>query len=299
VIINPRSAGMTACAVWVLLLFWLSSFCVLGDEKRIRQGEYLFRVSGCLSCHTDVLNNGPELAGGRALHTAFGIFYSPNITSDAKTGIGLWTDEEFLRALREGVSPKGEFYYPAFPYTSYTLMTDSDVLAMKAYIFSRPAVVKENVSHDLVFPISIRELLLFWRILFFSEGPFIPDLESAQEITRGSYLVDAVAHCGECHTPRNVLGAVVESQYLSGTTHGINGDSAPNITPHATGLMSWDQEDLIYFLRSGIKPNYDNVQGSMAEAIEHSLSFLNDSDLKAISNYLKTVTPMPTAYKKE
>jgi len=262
------------------------------DEGLLERGEHVFRAAGCLSCHTDFARGGRELAGGRALKTPFGTFHTPNISPDPATGIGAWTDEDFLGAVRHGVGPGGAPYYPAFPYTSYTLMRDDDALALKAYLFSRPPVVRENTPHDLNFPFNLRFLMLGWRLLFFNEGPFEPLPDASEEINRGAYLVDALAHCGECHTARNPFGAVDGSQYLAGNRDGPDREIVPNLTPDTTGLAGWSQADIVYLLRTGFRPNFDNVQGSMAEVIKHGLKYLSDADLKAIAAYLAAIPPI-------
>ena len=282
-------------SIGTLLALGLTAGAASADETPIERGEYVFRAAGCLSCHTDVAAGGPELAGGRALKTPFGTFYPPNITPDRETGIGAWTDEDFVGALRRGVSPGGAPYYPAFPYTSYTRMREADALALKAYLFSRPPVVRENTPHDLSFPFSLRFLMFGWRLLFFDEGPFEPQADAAEEINRGAYLVDALAHCGECHTPRNPFGAVIDSQYLAGNREGPDRQIVPNLTPDKTGLAGWSQADVVYLLRTGFKPNFDNVQGSMAETIEHGLKYLSEADLKAITAHLAAIPPIENA----
>ena len=259
----------------------------------VAHGEYVFRAAGCASCHTDVAGGGAELAGGRALSTPFGVFRTPNITPDAETGIGGWSDKDFLRALREGVRPDGEDYFPAFPYTSYTLMSDDDARALKAYLFSRPAVSRPNEPHDLDPPFGWRFIVGSWKLLFFDQGPFEPDPERPEAWNRGAYLVDALGHCGECHTARNVMGARRDSKALAGTAEGPNGRSVPNITPHPeTGIGGWSEADIVTLLKTGFKPDFDNIQGAMAEATEDSFKYLSDGDLRAIAVYLRALEPI-------
>ena len=263
------------------------------DEAEVARGEYVFHAAGCASCHTDVAGGGPVLAGGRALKTPFGVFRTPNITPDPDTGIGGWSDEDFLRALRKGVRPDGSHYFPAFPYTSYTRMTVDDARALKAYLFSRPAVSRRNQPHDLDPPFGWRFLLGGWKLLFLDEGPFEPDPERTAEWNRGAYLVTALGHCGECHTVRNVMGARRASKALAGTTEGPEGRSAPNITPHRdTGIGGWSEGDIVTLLKTGLKPDFDNVQGAMAEAIDDGFKHLTDGDLRAIAVYLLALEPL-------
>ena len=171
------------------------------------QGAYLANAAGCEECHTDREHGGQPYAGGRALATPFGTFYSPNITPDPETGIGRWSDEQFLRALRDGVRPDGANYFPVFPYPSFTNITDADARAIKAYLFSLPAVRQADRAHDVSFPFSWRFLQNIWKLLFFTPGPFRPAPDRSEAYNRGAYLVTALAHCGECNTPRNWLGA--------------------------------------------------------------------------------------------
>src|SRR5438132_8606176 len=211
-----------------LALMLLGSAGAAAEGENVTRGEYLVRAGGCVSCHTTA--GGQQLAGGRALATPFGTFYSLNITPDAETGIGRWTDAQFLRALREGVRPDGANYFPVFPYPSFTGITDEDALAIKAYLFSRPAVREADRRHDVPFPVSWRFLQTGWKLLFFKPGPFRPAPERSLAYNRGAYLVTALAHCGECHTPRNVLGASDPSGFLAGTPDGPDGKKVPNIT---------------------------------------------------------------------
>jgi mono/diheme cytochrome c family protein len=257
----------------------------LAWEDAGARGEYLVRAGGCFSCHT--APGGEPLAGGRGLATPFGTFYSPNITPDPETGIGRWTDAQFLRALREGVRPDGANYFPVFPYPSFTGITDNDALAIKAYLFSRPPVRQGNRPHDVAFPFSWRVLQSGWKLLFFTPGPFQPAAERSAAYNRGAYLVTALAHCGECHTPRNLFGAVRTGQRLSGTADGPDRQLVPNITPDpGTGIGKWEKEDVVELLKTGTTPEQSEVKGAMRETIQDGLKYLSDADLEAIADYL-------------
>jgi len=259
------------------------------DDDRVTRGAYLVRAAGCIACHT-VPQGGAPLAGGRALATPFGTYYSPNITPDPETGIGRWSDADFLRALRDGVGPDGGHYFPVFPFTSYTRMRDGDILAVKAWLFSQPAVRQPRRPHDVPPPFSWRWTMWFWKLLFFEPGAFEPEPDRDETWNRGAYLVNALAHCGECHTPRNVFGAMRSSLFLAGTTEGPDGELVPNITPDAaTGIGDWSTGDIATLLRDGLKPDFDDVQGSMAEAIEDGLAYLDAGDLEAIARYIASV----------
>jgi mono/diheme cytochrome c family protein len=271
--------------VVMLALTLLSSAGAAADGENVTRGEYLVRAGGCFSCHT--ASGGPKLAGGRALATPFGTFYSPNITPDPETGIGGWTDAQFLRALREGVRPDGANYFPVFPYPSFTGITGSDALAIKAYLFSLPAVRRHNRPHDVPFPFSWRFLQTGWKLLFFAPGPFQPAPERSATYNRGAYLVTTLAHCGECHSSRNFLGAVRSGQRLAGILDGPDGQLVPNITPDPnTGIGKWEKADVVELLRSGTMPEQGKVKGAMRETIDDGLKYLSDGDLEAIADYL-------------
>lgn len=263
------------------------------------RGAYLFAAADCASCHTDAKNGGAPLGGGRALKTAFGTFFTPNISSDREHGIGAWSDSQFIKAFRKGVSPDGRDYYPAFPYTSFTGMTDRDLLDLKAYLFSQPPVPTVNRPHELRFPYNIRWALMPWKILYFREGPFMGDPSRSIEWNRGAYLVKAVAHCGECHSPRNALGAVDKTRRLAGVWNGPDGQNAPNITQHPDALGKWSTSDIEGLLKDGITPDGDFVGSGMSEVVANTAK-LDDGDRHAIAVFLKAVpvkdpTPKPAA----
>jgi mono/diheme cytochrome c family protein len=280
----PAFRRQPIAAAFALMLLTGAAPAIAGEDAAER-GEYLVRAGGCFSCHTAV--DGQRLAGGRALATPFGTFYSPNITPDQETGIGRWSDTQFLRALREGVRPDGANYFPVFPYPSFTRITDSDALAIKAYLFSVPAVRQQNRPHNVAFPFSWRFLQTGWKLLFFTPGPFHPAPERSVAYNRGAYLVTALAHCGECHTPRNFLGAMRSGQQLAGTPDGPDGQLVPNITPDpGTGIGKWEKSDVVELLKTGTTPEQSRVKGAMRETIQDGLKYLSDGDLEAIADYL-------------
>lgn len=283
-------AHVSFLCIGMILLVLTSSTSALASEEA---GAYAIAAGGCYGCHTNTAPGSVPYAGGRELKTPFGSFYSPNITPDKENGIGSWTDEQFIKALKEGIGPDGHPYFPVFPYTSYTKMTDEDALAIKSYLFSLPPSSEQNKEHEIGAPLSWRWLQWGWRLLFFDDGPYMPPQGASAEVARGGYLVDAMTHCGECHTPRNIVGAVDQSLYLAGTPDGGEGELVPNITPDmATGIGDWSRGDLISFMKDGIKPDFDDVQGSMMEVIDHGLSKLSDEDLGAIADYLKSIPPI-------
>jgi mono/diheme cytochrome c family protein len=273
--------------------------CLSAAADAVSRGAYLANAAGCEDCHTDREHGGQPYAGGRALATPFGTFYSPNITPDPETGIGRWSDEEFLRALRDGVRPDGANYFPVFPYPSFTKITDADVRAIKAYLLSLPAVRQANRAHDVPFPISWRFLQYGWKLLFFTPGPFRPAPERSEAYNRGAYLVTALAHCGECHTPRNWFGATEPDRFLAGNPNGPDGKSVPNITPDPqTGIGSWSEEDITTLLKTGQTPEFDFVGGAMGEVVRNT-SRLDDADRRAIAVYLKSLPPIRSQLQKK
>ena len=283
---GPRAAAFLLCAALVAASPGLAA-AAAGDDASVARGAYIFHAAGCLACHTDDKNKGAPLAGGRALTSPFGTFYSPNITPDETHGIGRWSDEDFIRALREGVAPDGRHYYPAFPYTSYTGMSERDMRDLKAYLFSRATSDTPNKPHDLGFPFQFRFLLWPWKLLFFSEGRRVEDAAEDSQWNRGAYLVENLGHCGECHTPRNFLGGLKHSRAMAGNPSGPDGKKVPNITPDKEGgIGAWSESDLTYFLKTGFLPDGDFAGGAMTEVIENSSSHLSDEDRGAIAKYL-------------
>jgi mono/diheme cytochrome c family protein len=259
-----------------------------GDPER---GAYLFAAADCEACHTDAKNQGKPLAGGRPLATPFGTFYSPNITPDRRTGIGLWTDAEWVRAFREGRSRGGAHLFPVFPYPSFTGMTDQDLLDIKAYVLTREAVAQENKPQEVKFPFGWRFLMIFWNTLFLEEGPLKPVAGKDAQWNRGRYLAEAVVHCNECHTPRNWFGAVERSRALAGVKAGPDGQNAPNISSDAEGgIGKWSLEDVMTLLKDGQTPDFDFVGSGMAEVVKGT-GKLTDDDRRAIAVYIKSLPP--------
>jgi mono/diheme cytochrome c family protein len=270
------------------LIILASTNAQAGDAKR---GEYVFHTGGCKTCHTSE-NGGALLAGGRLLKTDFGSFFTPNITPDPETGIGGWSDEDFVRALRRGVSPDGDNYYPTFPYTSYARMTRKDAVDLKAYLDSLPAVRNVVPEHDLPFPWSIRTSMIGWNLMFFDNEPFEPDPQKSKAWNRGAYLVNGPGHCGECHTPRNFLGVVNTGHFLGGNKNGPEGDAVPNITPGKGGIGDWSKDDILNALETGFLPDGDFMGGAMMNVIEDNTSKLTADDLQAIVAYLTSLEPI-------
>lgn len=286
------------CAAAVLLMA-ATARAAPATDPLVKRGEYLYRVAGCENCHTDREAGGARLGGGRALATPLGTFHAPNITPDLQTGIGRWSEADFTRALREGVSPTGEHYYPSFPYTAYARLGDDDVRALWAYLSTRPEVRQPNRAHELPWFLRWRALLAGWKRLYFSPGMYAPRADKSAEWNRGAYLVQAVAHCGECHTPRNALGGFRDGYYLAGTRDGAEGGVVPNITPdRKTGIGRWRASELVEYLETGMTPDGDFAGDLMAEVIDHGLKYLTRADRQAIATYVLDQPPVEHAVRR-
>jgi mono/diheme cytochrome c family protein len=270
------------------------------DAEAAKRGQYIFDVAGCFACHTDVKNNGKPLAGGRSFPTPFGTFYGPNITPDRVNGIGAWSEADFIRAMRQGVAADGSNLFPVFPFPSFTQMTDADLKDLYAYLMAQPPDAQPNKPHEVHFPFNFRIFLTGWKLLNYTAGAYRPDRTKSAEWNRGAYLVTALAHCAQCHTPRNFMRGLELDQWLSGTAEGPDGERIPNITPDlGTGIGEWSRADLEDLLKTGMKPDGDSVGGSMGEVVQDSTSKLTDADLKAIVTYLKALTPIKNSVRKK
>lgn len=251
----------------------------------VARGAYLTKAADCIACHT--ANKASPYAGGVGFPTPFGTVYSTNITPDNAHGIGTFSDQDFISAVREGVSKGGKRLYPAMPYTSYTKLTDDDILAIRAYLKTVKPIASSPPANTLPFPFNQRWTLGFWNILNFNDGRFKPDATKSAEWNRGAYLATALGHCQECHTPRNVMEGL-SSKDLAGAQ--LGNWTAFNITPDATaGIGSWSPEEIAHYLRDGAAPGKANAAGPMAEVVENSTRFMSDADLHALAAYLKTV----------
>lgn len=253
-----------------------------GDVNR---GAYVARLSGCIACHTNAKAGGAVLAGGAEIATDFGSFYAPNITPHPEDGIGTWTLDDFARALTEGLSPDGQHYFPSFPYTFYTRLTDQDIADLWVAVRSVPPVANQPPEHGLKFPFGFQEGVGVWKIMFFDPGQLEPVAGKSGAWHRGRYLARGPAHCGACHTPRNLLGGrQTDKRYGGGV--GPDAEKIPSITPEALTENGWTRDDLIYALRTGIMPDGDVFGGSMVEVVRGGTQFWSDADLAAIAEYL-------------
>jgi mono/diheme cytochrome c family protein len=283
-----RLASVALIGLWVCL-----AGEALADEETIERGRYLFQAALCGACHT--AEDGKPLAGGRAIRSPFGTFYSTNITPDPIHGIGHWSEADFVRALRRGVSPKGSHYYPAFPYNAYTRLTRPDMLAIKAYLDTVEPVARPNRPHELVWYARWRGMVGIWKWLFFEPGEYESDAAQSAEWNRGAYLADGATHCPECHTPRNAFGALRERLRYAGQRDDPEGESTPNITPHASGIGKWNRRALSFYLEIGMTPGGDFAGGLMATVIDQGTSRLNARDRDAIATYVLSLPPIDTS----
>jgi len=261
----------------------------------VGKGAYLARAGNCMLCHTR--RGGDTYAGGLAIETPFGTVYSSNLTPDRATGIGTWTPVDFWRAMHEGRSKDGRLLYPAFPYTSFTQITQDDADALFAYLRSVPAVTHANRPHALRWPYDSQVALAAWRTLYFEPKAFQPDPAQDAAWNRGAYLVRGLGHCSACHTPRNLLGAVNDSQDLYGGPMPMQNWYAPSLVLSSeAGLGKWRTADIVRLLQTGVSASA-SVSGPMAEVVLHSTQYLSEPDLQAMAIYLKSlpqVEPAPS-----
>lgn len=255
----------------------------------VANGKTVFDAGGCASCHAVPGEDRKMLGGGLALHSPFGTFYAPNISPHPQNGIGNWTEAQFVTAVLKGTSPSGEHYFPSFPYGSYRIAKTEDVRDLFAYIKTLPALSGKARAHELPFPFNIRRNVGGWKFLFFADKPFEPDPKQSAEWNRGSYLVNGLGHCAECHSPRNPLGGIVSSQRYAGGPNPEGEGWVPNITQKRLG--SWREKDFVYFLETGETPDGDTTGGVMAKVIRNTAQ-LTPADRQAMAVYLKSLAPI-------
>jgi mono/diheme cytochrome c family protein len=269
-----------------IMLAMLNGAAAAPDQQsfdHIERGRYLATLADCAACHT--APGGKPFAGGLALQTPFGTILAPNITPDRDTGIGNWSDDEFVAAMHDGRGRDGIRLYPAMPYPAYTKMTRDDVLEIRAYLATVAPVSNAVVANQLPFPLNIRESLIFWNWLNFTPGRYRPNPQKSAEWNRGAYIVEGAGHCGTCHTPKTALGGDKTDTPLAGSV--LQGWFAPNITtdPHK-GIGGWSQDDIVQYLKTGAN-GWTLASGPMADAVSHSTSKMTDEDIAAIATYLK------------
>jgi len=294
--------GLLAVAVLGVGVFWwlTSPSAIYGTqtfptypEPDVISGEHVFWASGCASCYAKKGAKGDEkllLGGGHRLETPFGTFITPNISPDKETGIGLWDLRQFATAMQKGLSPEGKHYYPSFPYSSYARMTAKDVADLFGYLKTLSPVIRENEPHELALPYKWRRPVGVWKRLYAGSPPnWKAEMDSDdQKFKRGRYLVEALGHCGECHTPRNFLGGLKSDRWLAGGPAPEGEGKIPNITPHQDGIGSWSESDIVYYLETGFTPDFDSVGGSMT-SVQENMANLPKSDLEAVAAYLKAI----------
>lgn len=291
-IISRLVTGLVLLALIGFAAFWLltrpgqlEAANYSDIEPDLARGEVVFHAAGCASCHADPeIEDGGEvvLAGGERFPSQFGTFLAPNITPHPEAGIGGWSDAEIIHAIQEGVSPQGQHYYPAFPYTTYVRATPADIVSLVAYLRTLPESDKASQPHEIGFPFNIRRLLGLWKIMYVRDGWIAEVPETARP---GQYLVEALGHCGECHTPRNMLGGLKKSEWLTGAPNPVGKGNIPDITP---GGLEWSEADIAAFLKTGFTPDFDTAGGTMADVVRN-MSRLSDADRAAIADYLKAL----------
>jgi mono/diheme cytochrome c family protein len=255
----------------------------------LANGETMFNIGGCASCHaTPKQEDHRRLGGGLALETPFGTFRVPNISSDARHGLGAWSEADFINAMLRGVGRSGEHLYPAFPYTSYQRMRLEDVRDLFAFLKTLPAEATPSAPHDLGFPFNVRRGLGLWKLLYLDGKPFAPDPAGSAMLSRGAYLVEGPGHCAECHSPRDLFGGIVPARRFAGGVDAEGKGWVPNITPHADGLATWSDKDIAYLLESGITPDSDSVGSTMADVATNTAKLSGD-DRAAMAAYLKSL----------
>ncbi|MAQ83603.1 MAG: diacylglycerol kinase [Maritimibacter sp.] len=278
-------------------VFWYVTRPVMADaevlaglEPDLERGEWVFYAGGCASCHAPEGASGEEkliLSGGRPLESDFGTFYAPNISSDPAEGIGGWSALDLYNAMHHGVSPEGSHYYPAFPYTAYVNATPQDIVSLHGFLQTLPASDTPSQPHDVGFPFNIRRSLGGWKFLFLNDD-FVVTAGLDDTTTQGRYIAEALGHCAECHTERNILGGLNKSRWLGGAPNPSGEGRVPNITPAA---LDWAEADLVEYFTSGFTPMFDSVGGHMADVVTN-LAELPEADRAALAAYLKAVPPI-------
>lgn len=278
-------------AFWIITIpETVPASALAAHVPNLDNGKTIFNAGGCASCHaTPQQKDRTLLGGGFALHSPFGTFYAPNISSHARDGIGGWTEAEFVTAMWKGTSPQGSHEFPAFPYASYRNMKLEDVRDVFAYLKTLPAVQGKARDHDLPFPFNVRRNVGVWKFLFLHDAIWSPDASKSAQWNRGAYLVNGPGHCAECHSPRNLMGGIITAQKFAGGPDPEGKGFVPNITQK--GLGNWSEKDIAYFLESGQTPDGDSAGGSMTKVIDN-MAQLSADDRAAMAVYLKSLAPV-------
>ncbi len=287
-------ALMAGAGLWITRPISIPPAALPNHTPDLANGEVLFWEGGCASCHAAPGAKGDDkllLSGGLELPTPFGTFRAPNLSPSKTEGVGGWSQADFVTAMVEGSSPENTHYYPAFPYTSYTNMTLTDLMDLKAFLDTLPVSDNHVAEHDIPFPFSIRAGLGIWKLLYLNTGPFKPHPQWSEEINRGAYLVEGPGHCAECHTPRDFMGGLQLSKWLSGAPSPHGEGIVPNITPSAEGLSDWSAKDISYYLETGFTPDFDSVGGSMT-SVQENWAKAPPEDRATLAAYLKSIPPL-------
>ncbi len=291
VILLAIAMVLSLSALWLLTIpATVPASALTSGTPNLDNGRMIFFVGSCGSCHATLnQDDRGRLGGGRVLHASFGNFYVPNISPDPIDGIGRWSEADFVTAMVKGTSPDGRHYYPPFPYPSYQSMTLTDLRDLFAYLKTLTPVQGRVRDHDLRFPYNIRRVVGVWKFLFLDNEPFKPDPSKSAEWNRGAYLSNGAGHCAECHSPRNLIGAVVAAKRYAGGPDPIDDGWVPNITQKS--LKDWSEKDIAYLLETGSTPDGDSVGGTMTEVVRNT-SQLSAEDRAAISVYIKSLPPV-------
>ena len=265
--------------LWIVTTPSRKDFRYLENIKGdVSKGKYVFNIAGCANCHSTLSSKiESALGGGMAFQTTFGTFYAPNISTSKEYGIGNWTINDFANALKKGIDPENEHYFPVFPYTSYRLISDKDLVDLWTFWQTLPAEEKVSRKHELKFPFSFRKSLVGWKFLYFDH-----EWVRVKTNPRGRYLVEALGHCAECHTSRSIFGGLNRDKWLQGGTNPTGNGKIPGIAPE---ILNWSKEDIVEFLTTGFTPEFDVVGGKMVRVVENT-SRLSVADLDALANYL-------------
>jgi len=294
-------AAVAAAAFWFITIPKTLALDDLPDHPPdIANGEYIFAAAGCGSCHAAPGSKGEDklkLSGGVKLSTPFGVFHVPNISPDPDHGIGTWTLAEFVTSMKHGIGRQQEYLYPAFPYASYQRMRIEDIIDLKTYLDILPEVATSAPPHELSFPFNIRRGLGLWQLLYTDGKTFEPDPDRSAAHNRGAYLVRGPGHCGECHSPRNLIGGTIDGRAYSGGPALEGEGKIPNITSDpATGIGNWSEEELVDAFATGFKPDFDTF-GSTMVAVQANLAKLSSEDQAAIAVFVKSLPPINSTKK--
>ncbi|SMX22291.1 c-type cytochrome [Boseongicola aestuarii] len=272
-----------AAGLWITRPLSVDVAQVASLSGSAEDGEWVFHLGACASCHATPGGDKTVLAGGREFTTGFGTFVAPNISSSRDHGIGTWSQADFFNALRQGTSLNGTHYFPAFPYASYARMSDTDIANLWAYMATLPASDRPSEPHRLTFPFNLRATVGVWKALYLRTAFVGP----GGDTERGRYLVEAIGHCGECHTPRTVLGGLQNNRWMAGAPDPSGKGKVPGITP---AQLDWSEADIAYYLETGFTPDFDSAGGGMVAVIEGT-SLLAPEDRAAIAAYVKALPP--------